>query len=32
MVSSGVRLVFSDPRLRTLMLLAWLAAFYTAPE
>src|SRR6476619_7308614 len=32
MVSSGVRLVFGDPRLRTLMLLAWLAAFYTAPE
>jgi MFS family permease len=32
LVSSGVRLVFGDPRLRTLMLLAWLAAFYTAPE
>ena len=32
MVSSGVRLVFGDPRLRTLMLLAWLAAFYTVPE
>lgn len=28
---AGVRLVFGDPRLRTLMLLGWLAAFYEAP-
>lgn len=28
----GLRLVFSDPRLRTPMLLGWLAAFYNAPE
>jgi predicted MFS family arabinose efflux permease len=29
---AGVRLVFSDPALRTPMLLGWLAAFYNAPE
>lgn len=31
-IASGVRLVFGEPRLRTLMLLAWLAGFYTVPE
>lgn len=31
-VASGVRLVFGDARLRTVMLLAWLAAFYSVPE
>jgi MFS family permease len=31
-VVSGVRLVFGDARLRTVMLLAWLAAFYSVPE
>jgi MFS family permease len=29
---SAVRLVFSNPALRTPMLLGWLAAFYNAPE
>jgi MFS family permease len=29
---AGARLVFSRPALRTPMLLAWLAAFYNAPE
>jgi MFS family permease len=29
---AGIRLVFTDPALRTPMLLAWLAAFYNAPE
>lgn len=29
---AGVRLVFGDSRLRTLTLLAWLAAFYVVPE
>ncbi len=29
---SGFRLVFSDPALRTLLLLGWLVAFYTIPE
>lgn len=29
---AGVRLVFGDPTLRTLTLLAWLAAFYVVPE
>jgi MFS family permease len=28
----GARTVFGDPRLRSLMLLAWLAAFYVVPE
>lgn len=31
-VMGGLRLVFGDPRLRTPMLLGWLAAFYNAPE
>jgi MFS family permease len=31
-VMAGVRLVFADPRLRTPMLLGWLAAFYNVPE
>jgi MFS family permease len=31
-VMAGVRLVFGDPRLRTPMLLGWLAAFYNIPE
>jgi MFS family permease len=31
-VMTGVRLVFADPRLRTPMLLGWLAAFYNVPE
>jgi MFS family permease len=30
--TGGIRLVFSNPALRTPMLLAWLAAFYNAPE
>ena len=30
--SAGVRLVFGDPALRTLMCLGWLAAFYEVPE
>jgi MFS family permease len=30
--ASGVRLVFGDPRLRTVMLLGWLAVFYEVPE
>ena len=29
---AGLRLVFADPRLRTPMLLGWLAAFYNVPE
>ena len=29
---AGLRLVFSDPALRTLLLLGWLVAFYTVPE
>lgn len=29
---SGTRLVFGDPALRVLMLIAWLAAFYNVPE
>src|ERR1700751_3997875 len=29
---SGIRLVFSDPVLRTVMLMGWLAAFYEVPE
>jgi MFS family permease len=29
---SAVRLVFTDPRLRTLMLLGWLVPFYAVPE
>jgi len=28
----GIRLVFADQRLRTLMLLGWLVAFYAVPE
>jgi predicted MFS family arabinose efflux permease len=31
-VMAGLRLVFADPRLRTPMLLGWLAAFYNIPE
>jgi MFS family permease len=31
-IAAGVGLVFGDPRLRTLMLLGWLGAFYTLPE
>jgi MFS family permease len=31
-VTAGIRLVFGDPRLRTPMLLGWLAAFYNVPE
>lgn len=31
-MAAGVTLVFGDPRLRTLMLLGWLAAFYTVAE
>jgi MFS family permease len=29
---AGLRLVFASPRLRALMLLGWLCAFYTVPE
>jgi MFS family permease len=29
---AGLRLVFADPALRTLLLLGWLVAFYTVPE
>ncbi len=31
-LAEGVRLVFGDPALRTLMALGWLAAFYEVPE
>jgi predicted MFS family arabinose efflux permease len=31
-LADGVRLVFGDPALRTLMSLGWLAAFYEVPE
>ena len=31
-LAGGMRLVFGDPALRTLMGLAWLAAFYEVPE
>ena len=31
-LTAGVRLVFGDPALRTLMCLGWLAAFYEVPE
>lgn len=31
-VSSGLRLIFHDPRLRTLLGLAWLAGLYVVPE
>jgi hypothetical protein len=31
-LAAGIRLVFARPELRTPMLLAWLAAFYNAPE
>jgi predicted MFS family arabinose efflux permease len=31
-LASGVRIVFGDPALRTLMCLGWLAAFYEVPE
>ncbi len=31
-VSSGLRLIFHDPRLRTLVGLAWLAGLYVVPE
>ncbi len=32
MVTSGAKLVFGDRKLRTLMALGWLAAFYAVPE
>jgi MFS family permease len=31
-ITAGIRLVFTDPGLRTPMLLGWLGAFYNAPE
>jgi MFS family permease len=31
-LAAGASLVFGDPALRTLVLIAWLAAFYNAPE
>jgi predicted MFS family arabinose efflux permease len=31
-LTEGIRLVFGDPALRTLMALGWLAAFYEVPE
>jgi hypothetical protein len=31
-LAAGLRLVFGDPALRTLMCLGWLAAFYEVPE
>jgi predicted MFS family arabinose efflux permease len=31
-LAEGIRLVFGDPALRTLMALGWLAAFYEVPE
>ena len=31
-LANGMRLVFGDPALRTLVCLAWLAAFYEVPE
>ena len=31
-LADGIRLVFGDPALRTLLCLAWLAAFYEVPE
>ena len=31
-LAEGVRLVFGDPALRTLMAMGWLAAFYEVPE
>lgn len=31
-IAAGSRLVFGDPRLRGLLVLAWLAAFYVVPE
>jgi MFS family permease len=31
-IASGARLVFGDPRLRTLLILSWLAAYYIVPE
>lgn len=31
-ISSGIRLVFGDPRLLIPMVLGWLSAFYNAPE
>jgi predicted MFS family arabinose efflux permease len=31
-LAAGVRLIFCDPALRTLMCLGWLAAFYEVPE
>jgi MFS family permease len=31
-IAAGVRLVFGDRQLRTLMMLGWLFAFYTVPE
>jgi predicted MFS family arabinose efflux permease len=31
-LAAGIRLVFGDPALRTLMSLGWLAAFYEVPE
>jgi predicted MFS family arabinose efflux permease len=31
-LAGGIKLVFGDPKLRTLMCLGWLAAFYGVPE
>ena len=31
-LGAGARLVFGDPRLRTLLILSWLAAYYIVPE
>jgi MFS family permease len=31
-LASGARLVFGDPRLRTLVVLSWLASYYIVPE
>jgi MFS family permease len=31
-LAAGARLVFGDPRLRTLLILSWLAAYYIVPE
>jgi MFS family permease len=31
-LAGGIRLVFADPQLRTLMLLGWLVAFYLVPQ
>jgi MFS family permease len=31
-LASGARMVFGDPRLRTLVILSWLASYYIVPE